>query len=132
MTALMEAFTASKAYLGEKALDVNFVRERLGDDPITVLDVSQNDLGLVQATAEGSGMCDDERDETRTSAHLQKSGCAVLMEALLSETSNWCLTTLKIGSNNLRDKGCEALLALFSSESKSGTSSNPWHKLMSL
>ena len=90
MAALMEAITASKAYLGEKALDVNFVRERLGDDPITVLDVSQNDL--------------------------QESGCGILMEALLIETSNWCLTTLKLGSNNLRDGGCLALLALFSSE----------------
>ena len=90
MAAIMDAMAASKGYLGEQAHDVNFVRERLGDEPITVLDVSQNDL--------------------------QESGCVILMEGLLVETSNWCLVTLRIGSNNLRDKGCLAMLPLFSSE----------------
>jgi hypothetical protein len=90
MAAIMDAMAASKDYLGKQAHDVNFVRERLGDEPITVLDVSQNDL--------------------------QESGCVILMEGLLVETSNWCLATLRIGNNNLRDKGCLAILPLFSSE----------------
>jgi hypothetical protein len=90
MSAIMDAMAATKDYLGEQAHDVNYVRERLGDEPITVLDVCENDL--------------------------QESGCVILMECLLVETSNWCLTTLRIGSNNLRDKGCLAMFPLFSSE----------------
>ena len=86
----MEAITASGEYQDESALDLNFIRHRLDYEPITVLNLFQNDI----------------RD----------GGCETLVHHLLLPSITWQLRTLRLGANNLRDDGCVALLPLLSSD----------------
>jgi len=90
MSSIIEALTASGHHQQEQGLDLNFVRKRLGYTPVAVFDVFQNDL--------------------------QGVGCEILVKGLLLPTSVWCLTTLRIGDNNIRDQGCLSLVPLLSSD----------------
>ena len=89
-SSFLEAITAHGGWCPDGALDLNFVRKRLGYHPLTLLDLSENDL----------------RD----------NGAIALATHLLLPKCSWSLTTLKVSANRLRDEGCLALVPLVNTD----------------